>query len=174
MDKTNLELKHFCHDFVSVRKVLKQIGATKEAIKTQKDYFFNLPVSNRAGRIKLRIEGKKKTLVYYERPDFIKAKKTTALVKLYNVTDEELLPFLQKSLGTKAIVDKKREIWRKSNTVFHIDNVKGVGRIFEIELQKKGKITERDNKIFKYYQEKFLPYLGEIIKGSNVDLVKSL
>jgi len=165
MNKTNLELKHHCSDFVSVRKVLSKIGAKKEVVKRQVDYFFELP-NKRGGtspRLKLRVEGKVKTLIYYERPDFVKAKDTTSDIKLYDVKDNNLLPFLKRSLGTKAVVDKKREVWRKTNTVFHIDNVKGVGGIFEIELQKKGKIA--------YYQKELLPYLGKVIKGSNVDLV---
>jgi len=171
MNKTNLELKHYCSDFSKIRNVLKQIGATKEVVKNQKDYFFNLPSDNNSGRLKLRIEGKIKTLVYYERPDFVKAKDTISNTKLYNVTHKELLPFLGKSLGVKAIVDKKREVWRKRNTVFHIDNVKGVGGIFEIELQKNGKITKKDRKLFFDYQSRVMPFLGDIIKGSNVDLV---
>jgi adenylate cyclase class IV len=122
--------------------------------------------------LKLRIEGKVKTLVYYERPNFVKAKDTTSDVKSYSVADNELLPFLEKSLGVKALVDKRREVWRKSNTVFHIDNVKGVGGIFETELQKKGRITMGDKKLFKSYQDKLLPFLGDVIKGSNVDLIK--
>lgn len=172
MNKTNLELKHYCSDFSKVRMALKQLGATKEVVKNQKDYFFNLPKENISGRLKLRIEGKKKTLVYYERPDFVKAKDTTSLVKLYSISDNEFLPFFKKTLGIKAVVDKKREVWRKANTVFHLDNVKGVGSIFEIELQKKGKINEKDKKLFAYYQKELLPYLGNVIKGSNVDLVR--
>jgi len=172
MNKTNLELKHYCSDFANVRKVLSKMGAKKEVVKRQKDYFFFLPTNvGVSPRLKLRIEGKTKTLVHYERPDFIKGKDTVADVKLYSVTDAELLPFLQRSLGVKAIVEKKREVWRKANTVFHIDNVKGVGGIFEIELQKKGKITQNDRKLFAYYQKELLPYLGKVIKGSNVDLM---
>jgi adenylate cyclase class IV len=91
---------------------------------------------------------------------------------LYPVKDSHLLPFLQRALGVKAIVEKKREVWRKSNTVFHLDAVKDVGGIFEIELQKHGKITAKDHVIFRTYQRKLLPFLGKVIKGSNVDLVK--
>ena len=43
MNKTNLELKHHCTDFVGVRKVLSIIGAKKEVVKRQVDYFFGLP-----------------------------------------------------------------------------------------------------------------------------------
>lgn len=174
MNKINLELKHHCNNFNKVRSVLKKIGAKKEIIKSQKDYFFNLPDLNKEKlpRLKLRIEGKKQLLVYYERPEFIKGKDTASDVKLYNVKDKQLLPFLTKSLGIKAVVDKKREVWRKTNTVFHLDNVKGVGGIFEVELQKKGKITGKDRQLFKSYQDRLLPFLGTVIKGSNVDLVK--
>lgn len=175
MNKTNLELKHYCKDFNKIRTVLKEIGAKKIIVKSQKDYFFNLPDINKAKlpRLKLRIEGKKQSLIYYERPKFIKGKDTPSDIKLYDVKDKQLLPFLIKSLEVKAVVDKKREVWKKTNTVFHLDTVKGVGGIFEIELQKKGgSITENDRKIFKSYQDKLLPHLGSVIKGSNVDLVK--
>lgn len=174
MNKINLELKHYCNDFKKVRLVLKEIGAKKEIIKNQKDYFFNLPDANKekSPRFKLRIENKKQTLVYYERPDFVKGKNTASVVKLYYVKDKQLLPLLVESLGVKAIVDKKREVWRKKNTVFHLDNVKYVGGIFEIELQKNGrKLTKADKKTFELYKNKIMPFLGLIIKGSNVDLV---
>lgn len=174
MDKTNIELKHYCADFTKVRAVLKEIGAIKEVVKNQKDYFFELPKNAHkvSPRLKLRIEGDTKTLIYYERPDFTKTKDAVADVKLYNVNDDLLLPFLETALGVKAIVQKKREVWKKENTVFHIDTVKGVGGIFEIELQKFGKITQRDKEIFRSYQTKLVPFLGKVIKGSNVDLVQ--
>ncbi len=169
MDKTNLELKYFCPDFIKIRELLREIKAKKKIVKNQTDYFFNLPNNN--ARLKLRLENNKKLLVHYKRPDFVKEKITTAKVKLYNVKDNDLLLFLSDALGVKAIVKKKREVWKKSNTVFHLDDVKNVGKIFEIELQKKNKITIQDKKQFKEYQNKFLPYLGKIIKGSNVDLI---
>lgn len=122
-------------------------------------------------KLKLRIENKQQTLVYYERSDFQKIEDITSDVKLYNVNDKQLLPFLKKSLGVKAIVEKKREIWRKGNVVFHLDVVKNVGNILEIELRKRDKITRKDKDMLKLYQTKLLPYLGKIIKKSNVDLV---
>lgn len=172
--KQNLELKHYCNDFEKVRVILKELGAGKETVKDQKDYFFNLPTEKeqRNARLKLRIENEKMTLVYYERPDFVSGKEITADIALLE-TDETTLYFLQKSLGVSAIVEKTREVWRKDHTVFNLDDVKNVGNIFEIELQKEGEITLEDKKLFKKYQGKILPYLGEVIAGSNVDLVKS-
>lgn len=172
--KTNLELKHYCTDFSAIRKVLKNIGAEKVVIKNQKDYFFHLP-KNKTGesaRLKLRIEKDSKTLIYYERPKFQKEKDTVSKVKFYPVTDNQLLPFLKETLGIQAVVEKKREIWKKGNTVFHLDTIKDIGNVFEIELRKTGTITQKDKDIFKDYQDQFVPYLGKIIKGSNGDLVK--
>ena len=171
--KSNLELKHFCPDFSKVRSVLKEMGAKKEAVKDQKDYFFDLPSAKKKtkARMKLRMEGKRQEIIYYERPDFIVGKETSSAIKLYDVADRKLLPFLQASLGVIAIVEKKREVWRIEHTVFFLDTVRNVGNIFEVELQKMGKINDKDRKLFKTYQVKLLPYLGKMIKGSNVDLV---
>lgn len=173
MNKTNLELKHYCPDFKPVREILKQLGVKKELVKKQKDYFFNLPVNKKqySGRLKMRLEASKKTLIYYERPDFMKGKETAADIKLYEVKDKNLLVFLERSLGVQAIVEKSREVWRKGTTVFHLDDVKGVGMIFEIELQKYGRITTKDQALFKSYQDTLVPFLGKVIRGSNVDLV---
>lgn len=172
MNQNNLELKHFCPDFKAVRKVLLGIGARKDVVKMQKDYFFKLPKSKTGNpRIKLRIENKIQKLIYYDRPEFKNGEETPSKIQLYGVKDKKLLPFLKESLGVISIVEKKREIWRKDNTVFHLDDVKTVGKIFEIELQKNGKISKEDVEMFKNYQDILLPYLGDVIKNSNGDLV---
>lgn len=171
-NKLNLELKYFCDDFDEIRKTLKRIGAKKVTTKGQKDYFFNLPASKSNPRLKLRIEGKNQTLVYYERPDFEQGKATTAKVTLLPVKDKKLLNFLKKSLGVKAVVEKTREQWSKSNAVFNLDKVKCVGNIFEIEVTSKG--AKQDEATFDKYQELFSPYLTKLIKGSNIDLVSKI
>ncbi len=170
--KQNLELKYFCTDFVSIRSALKEIGAYKEIVKRQKDYFFNLPNANykRNGRMKLRVENRRMTLIYYERPDFTHSNNGTSDVLLLSA-NQQILNFLTKTHGVTTTVKKTREVWRKDNTVFHLDDIDGVGKVFEIELQKMGLLTEKDKKIFEGYKEKVLPFLGKIIKGSNEDLV---
>ncbi|USN87594.1 MAG: CYTH domain-containing protein [Candidatus Nomurabacteria bacterium] len=169
----NLELKHYCADFSKIRKVLLELGAVKDRVVKQKDYYFVLPEekSKNRARLKLRVEGGVMYLVYYERPDFIFGKDTTSDGG-YLVVEKEMLNFLKRSLGVIAVIEKKREVWKKKNTVFHLDEVKDVGGIFEIELQKRGKINEKDRKEFSIYQNKVLPYLGPVVNGSNIDLVK--
>lgn len=167
----NLELKYFCADFAVIRRELKMLGAKRVVIKTQKDYFFELPpYAGVMPRMKLRIEKDKQKLIYYRRPDFSAKKVVAATLLIYSITDKKLLPFLRHALGVKSIVEKKRELWKKGTTVFHLDRVKHIGNVFEIELQKKGKITEKDKKTFAAYQNIFIPHLGKIIKGSNGDL----
>ena len=173
--KLNLELKHFCSDFESVRKVLQELGAQRGEAITQKDYFFHLPQSEGEvqPRLKLRIENNTQTLIYYHRADFTEGKSTPAHVELYHVTDEKLLPFLEKVLGVRGVVEKTRERWRKGNIVFNVDEVKGVGKIFEIEITTTEEQRENDEKTFADLQQKLAPYLSEVVKGSNIDLVKT-
>lgn len=169
----NLELKHRCSDFREVRKVLAKLGAIKDVTKKQKDYFFNLPAEKKKqkGRMKLRVESDRMYVVYYERPGFVEGKDAISDYSILDAT-KMTLDFLTTSLGVSAVVDKKREVWRLDNTVFHLDTVNNVGGIFEIELQKKGKLVKSDRAKFLDYKTALLPYLGKVIKGSNSDLVQ--
>ncbi len=171
--KINLELKHFCNDFTPIRAALKDVGAKEVGVVSQKDYFFHLPKieSNIEPRLKLRIENGKQELIFYRRGDFSQDKSNPADIYLYPVYDKELLNFLKEALGIKAIVEKTRERWSKDNTTFNLDDVKNVGKIFEIELGTTPENKGKDEATFRQYREKFLPHLGAVIKGSNVDLV---
>ena len=171
--KINLELKYRCNNFVPIRKALKEIGAKKTIVKQQKDYFFNLPLDNEKvpARLKLRIENGKQTFVYYRRADFSKTLNTLADVTLLVVKDPKLLDFLSKILGVKAIVEKRRELWKKGNAVFNLDRVKNVGNIFEVEVSTTTKTIKADKRNFADYRRRLLPYLGEVVRGSNEDLV---
>jgi predicted adenylyl cyclase CyaB len=170
-NKLNLELKYFCKDFVGVRKTLKEIGAKKIIVKVQKDYFFNLPLKQTNPRLKLRTEGKNQTLVYYERPNFEENQANPAKVILLPVKDIKLMMFLSETLGIKTVVVKKRELWKKGKTIFNLDTVEGVGKIFEIEVTTNDKNKKADEKTFNKYKDQFKPHLTKIIKGSNLDLV---
>jgi adenylate cyclase class IV len=112
--KQNLELKHFCENFQEVRKALLHLGASKDTVKKQRDYFFHLPQQKHTqkARIKLRVEGKKMFLVYYERPDFVAGTDVSSDIALLEA-NKDTLRFLEKALGVSAVVEKRREVWRK-------------------------------------------------------------
>lgn len=172
--KINLELKYFCPDFQPIRVILKKLGARKVTIKNQTDYFFYFSSNKKPkapARLKLRVEYGKQTLNYYRRPDFSAIASTAAHVVLLPVRDRNLLPFLAKVLGIKVIVKKKRELWQKGNTVFNLDKVTGIGKVFEIEVSTSLKTMIKDRQKFNEYRKILLPYLGKIIKSSNENLV---
>lgn len=171
--KINLELKYRCKDFKTIREKLQELKVNKVGVFHQKDYFFNLPKKSLPARLKLRVQENKQCLIFYTRPDFSEDKSTPADVSLYNVKDDNLLDFLRTCLGVKAVVIKTRELWQKDNTIFNLDDVEGVGKIFEIEVGTNKEDKEKDEAIFQKYKKAFLPFLDEIVKGSNVDLVLS-
>lgn len=168
----NLELKHFCPDFAPIRQILTDIEAERVGVFHQEDSFLNLPLtrSKVPRRLKLRVQDGTYTLVYYERPEFSRTQSTPANVSLYHVEDKTLAEFLIQALGVKALVEKDRELWRKDNVIFNLDNVKGVGQIFEIELKVRPGNVEAQKKEFATLRKLFEPFLGEIAKGSNLDL----
>lgn len=170
----NIESKYFCDDFKPIRSVLREMGAKRIITKRQKDHFFNLPKREELkipARLKLREENRSCTLIYYRRPEFSSSRNTPADILLLPVRDPKLPPFLYKVLGAKVIVEKRREVWSKGNAVFHLDKVKGVGGIFEIEVWTKPKTLKQDRVKFAEYRKRLLPYLGKIIKGSNENLL---
>lgn len=171
--RINLELKHYCPDFRPIRILLKQLGVKQVITKKQKDFFFNLPPykGRVRPRMKLRVEGSRQELIYYVRTDFSKRSAARSKLLLYFVHDKKLPHLLKEALGVRAIVFKKRELWRLDDTVFHLDRVKDVGNIFEIELRKAGLVTVKDRRLFTHYQKLFAPHLGRVISGSNGDLL---
>ena len=76
---------------------------------------------------------------------------------------------LEAALGIRAVVRKRRELWRKDNVIFNLDDVQGVGRILEVEAQAKAgrDVDQQVNQ----YRRLFEPHLGDDIVGSNEDLV---
>jgi len=173
-NKLNLELKYFCKDFSQIRKVLLKIGAKKIGVTKQKDYFFNIPDEQNHARLKLRVENQKQMLVYYERQEFVQNKANPSKVTLFQVKDKKLLNFLKEVLGIKAIVKKKREVWVKQNTIFNLDDVESIGKIFEIETTTTTVNQKKDEAVFNIYIKKFKPFLSEIVRGSNLDLALRL
>jgi predicted adenylyl cyclase CyaB len=84
------------------------------------------------GRLKLREGNIENNLIFYQRSDQPGAKASN--FQLVNVGEPGLLKnVLIKSLGIKAIVEKKREIYFINNVKFHIDDVAALGSFVEIE-----------------------------------------
>ena len=171
--RLNREIKAFCPDFEPVRRTLRDIGAEFVEVKEQVDYFYHLPVSGDDAdtrRLKLRIEGAEAHIIYYY--DRQENGGRTSRFQIWDMGDAQVKEVLEAALGIKTIVRKQRELWRMDNTIFNLDTVKDVGKIFEVEVQER---EGRDIDVqLREYRHCFDPYLERYIEGSNEDLVASL
>jgi adenylate cyclase, class 2 len=128
MSFLNVEIKARCDDPVFIRNYLLSNAAEFKGLDEQIDTYFNVD----KGRLKLR-EGKiENNLIYYERAD--QAGPKNSKFNLIKVEDAAgLKDVLEKSIGIKVVVQKKREIYYIRNVKFHIDEVPGLGSFVEIE-----------------------------------------
>lgn len=124
----NIEIKARCTNADVIRKYLTDNKAEFKGTDHQRDTYFNVP----NGRLKLRQGNIENSLIHYERENQSGPK--SSQVSLYKVTDGEILRnTLEKALGIKVVVEKKREIYFINNVKFHIDEVPGLGSFAEIE-----------------------------------------
>jgi predicted adenylyl cyclase CyaB len=102
----------------------------------QVDTYFNV----NSGRLKLREGNIENALIHYEREDFAGAKSSHVLLYQHQ-PDKALKDILIKTLGIKAVVDKKRKIYFIGNVKFHFDRVEDLGTFVEVEaIDKDGSI----------------------------------
>ena len=128
MSYLNVEIKAKCKDSSFIHNYFLSNNAAFKGTDEQTDTYFNVI----HGRLKLR-EGKiENNLIYYERANEAGPKNSHfSLIKIEDA--EGLKQALEKSIGIKVVVMKKREIWYIGNVKFHIDEVPGLGSFVEIE-----------------------------------------
>ena len=168
--RLNRELKAYCEDFATARRLLRDCGAVFVEVKDQVDYYYHLPEGSDADgtrRLKLRMEKGAGQLIYYCERQEDGAR--TSRFQIAEVDDPRIGEALEAALGVRAVVRKQRELWRKDNVIFNLDTVDGVGRILEVEVQDADgcDIDAQVNE----YRRLFAPCLGSDIAGSNEDLI---
>lgn len=149
----NIEIKASCSKPEKIHDLLIAAGAEFKGRDHQVDTYFNV----NSGRLKSREGNIENALIHYFRPDTSDAKKSEFV--LYHSKElQKLKEILERSLGIKVIVDKKRRIYFIDHVKFHIDEVKGLGNFLEIE------VTDLDDKLSVEDMEatcnKFISYLG--------------
>lgn len=124
----NIEFKARCADTAAAEKILLQYKPRFAGEDHQVDTYFNVP----HGRLKLR-EGKiENALIHYERANTAGSKASTVL--LYrSAPGSDLKAILEKALGIKTVVDKRRKIYFLENVKFHFDRVENLGTFIEVE-----------------------------------------
>ena len=164
----NRELKHYCADFRGVRRVLRAIGARRGWTRTQVDTYFRVPEwGDRRWRLKLRVERGRRTLVAYT--DEFLAEQRLVQYAVVEVAHPAVGRVLASSLGVSAVVRKRREQWRSGTTLFNLDTIDGVGRVFEVEVRVHN--AEQAAAQIVEYRALFGPHLGPPVLASNEDLL---
>jgi adenylate cyclase, class 2 len=132
----NIEFKAKANDVVALEALLLQHNPTFIGDDHQIDTYFNV----QTGRLKLREGNIENALIHYEREDFAGAKSSHVLLYQHQ-PDKTLKEILVKTLGVKAVVDKRRKIYFINNVKFHFDRVEGLGTFVEVEaIDKDGSI----------------------------------
>ena len=128
MSYINVEIKAKCDDPTFIRNYLLSNKAEFKGTDEQTDTYFDVD----KGRLKLREGNIENNLIYYERDN--QAGPKSSHFNLIKIDDARgLKEVLERSMGIKVVVQKKREIYYIRNVKFHIDEVPGLGSFIEIE-----------------------------------------
>jgi len=168
MSILNIEIKARCSDPDHIRSILKEKNADFKGKDHQIDTYFNVS----GGRLKLRQGSIEQNLIYYRRSDS-KEPKASDINLVPAEHPEALHELLDHALGTKVVVDKKREIYFIDNVKFHLDEVEKLGSFIEIEaIDKEGSIgSEKLRQQCEYYMELFGIQEDQLVAESYSDLI---
>ncbi|MEW6654227.1 MAG: class IV adenylate cyclase, partial [Bacteroidota bacterium] len=139
----NLEFKIKMDSHKQFEAILKKNNAEFKGTLNQKDIYYKTS----KGLLKLRVEGKKNTLIKYLREEKGKRWSNYELLELRGRNPEK---YLESILKIEAVVEKKRKLYLYDNTRVHLDQVKELGQFLELEtLLTDGKMeaTKRFNYI---------------------------
>lgn len=125
----NVEIKACLSDSKRVRSLLEMLSDSPVEILEQSDTFFS--VSD--GRLKLRVQGERGELIYYERLDTPSPKESRYFV--VRIDEPDLLrKVLSEAIGIRGTVKKRRYLYRVGKTRVHLDEVEGLGDFIELEV----------------------------------------
>lgn len=125
----NIELKARLADPAAARRALADVATARLRVERQVDTYFHVP----HGRLKLReIDDRLAQLIWYRRADQAAPRASDYLI-VPLAAAEPLKQALARSLGIRAQVDKRREIFLVDNVRVHLDEVAGLGSFVEFE-----------------------------------------
>lgn len=96
------ELEAYCQDFATVRSVLRHHHAVFIEVKNQVDSYYHPPAGNAvegASRLKRRVEGGQRTLIYYRHQPEGEAR--TSRFRLAQADDAQVGEMLEAALGSR-------------------------------------------------------------------------
>jgi predicted adenylyl cyclase CyaB len=126
----NLEIKVRCSDLSEAEITAKSIPAIFSGVLYQTDTYFLLP----KGRLKLReLRGSPAQLIYYFRGEE-DIKRFSNYDIHFSEAPDSLKIVLNKALGIRSVVTKKRTLYLYGETRIHLDEVEELGNFIEFEV----------------------------------------
>ena len=127
----NVEIKARCADLAAMARAAAAAGAVLESNIGQVDTYFNVA----SGRLKLRqADGVDQALIFYRRSDD-SAPKLSRYELVVIAPGQQIGVMLDRALGVRTVVRKRRQLWRLENIRIHLDEVEGLGSFIEFEVQ---------------------------------------
>ncbi len=165
----NIEIKARIRDFKKVKRLIEDLCPNPIETEQQKDTFFN----TLQGRLKLRESDSTSAIMYYYRPDSHEPKQSDIVIS-FTENPDTLKTVLDKSIGIRGIVYKKRILYKYEQTRIHLDDVRGLGKFIELEVVLKPDQTSSDGEIIAYkLMDKFCIHKNDLIDVAYIDLIQA-
>lgn len=156
---SNLEIKVPFKNLGKLNAGLTAIKAEFVKILVQKDTYYKVD----KGLLKLRIDGDKTELIYYNRNE--KNAKRWSEYYTLQISDQKPEQFFAHLYKIEVVVKKRRKLYMYKNTRIHLDTVQGLGTFVELESMVKTTRTAAE-KEFKFVVENLhLPVEKELRKS---------
>jgi predicted adenylyl cyclase CyaB len=166
----NVEVKVSVVDLVALRQRVVALATSGPEWLIQHDTFFNVPTA----RLKLReFANGSGELIYYERADTLGPKVSTYFRS--PASDPlALRQVLAQSLGVRATVKKRRELFLVGQTRIHLDEVEGLGSFLELEVVlADGESTSDGDRIAAALMDRLGVLPADLIAHAYVDLLEN-
>jgi predicted adenylyl cyclase CyaB len=164
----NLEVKARIRSVREAEQTARSINATFEGTLHQVDTYYNVP----RGRLKSReINNERAELVFYERDEHAKHRESN--YRVFPCMEISLLKeILGRSLGIRATVKKKRELFMYNSTRIHLDEVENLGSFLELESPVEESL-DKAQEVVAFLVREFNVQDADFILESYVDLLTS-
>lgn len=146
----NFEFKAKVDNIQLYESKLLELNPKFIGVDSQVDTYFNV----NKGRLKLREGNIENALINYDRED-VQNSKESQIILYKHQPNVALKNILEKQLGIKVIVSKKRKIYFVDNVKFHFDEVENLGTFIEVKAideNNKFEIDELKNQCDKYME----------------------
>jgi len=162
----NFEFKARLNNEPRVRAALKRLNARFIGTDHQTDTYFHVP----SGRLKVREGRLENALIFYRRSNVRRARQAAVEMMLLPRRNS-LRAILARSLGTLAVVDKRREIYFVKNVKIHLDRVRRLGKFLEVEAISRAGDVKKIRSQARQFQKLFGITAKDIVAESYSDLI---